>query len=68
MREPFIYEVKIDTGGDLNITHDMVETFMENDIRPNRDYEINMHGGWESYTSFYFKDADLAMRIKLTYG
>jgi len=36
--------------------------------RSGRDWEIDMHGGRELYTSFWFKDLDKSLFMKLTIG
>jgi len=67
VRKQFIYEVKIswakDPYGDNSI-----EWLIENKLKPERDWQIDMHGGKLDYLSFWFHDANKALIVKLTLG
>lgn len=69
-RLKFIYPVKIMDGTD-NLVHTysaMAWLSREHNLRAERDYAIDMHGGRLGYTTFSFKDKDKALITKLTLG
>lgn len=67
MRKPFIYEVKIGWQADP-FGLKAITWLREQKIQVFRDYEIDMHGGQADHTSFWFKDRDKALIVKLTLG
>lgn len=62
------HEVKIPNSRDPHCGHDTIEWLAQRHRFPERDYEVDMHGGQAGYTSFWFKDAKLAVYTKLVRG
>lgn len=62
------YEVRIPASKDPDFGHQTIEWLAQRSRFPERDYEIDMHGGKIGYTSFWFKDAKLAVYTKLVRG
>jgi len=67
----FPYEVKVfHSSGPayLQPSFDIVDWLQARGLMPDRHWKIDMRGGQDSYTSFYFKNANDAMITKLTHG
>lgn len=64
----FPYEVQVPISNDPEFGHQTLEWLASRKKRPDRDFEIDMHGGRLGYTSFWFKDNSLAILVKLTWG
>lgn len=63
----FIHEVRINWYTD-ECGSNAIEWLMDNNLRADRDWQIDMHGGQEDYTSFWFHDLNKALIFKLTVG
>lgn len=67
MSKPFFYEVKIDWKTDP-YADKALEWLRGKKWRAERDWNIDMHGGQADHTSFWFRDANKALIMKLTIG
>ena len=65
MINPFKYCVKVPNSPEERYGHDTIEWILDRNLQPNRDFEIDMHGGQRDYVSFYFKDRKLAIHVTL---
>lgn len=63
----FIHEVKINWENDP-CAEKAVEWLLSNKLRADRDWQIDMHGGQQDHTSFWFHDLSKALIFKLTIG
>jgi hypothetical protein len=63
----FPYLVQLSTT-QTDFGHKTIDWLKERKKRPDRDYDIDMHGGHEPYVSFWFKDRKLAIYTKTVWG
>ena len=66
LKFPYIVKV-VDTKANP-FGHDTIEWLEEQNIRPDRDFDLDMHGGHRNYTTFWFKDRITAIRVALMFG
>lgn len=52
----------------LQPSYDFTDWLEGKGLKMDKDWKIDMHGGKEEFTSFYFKSGDEAMIAKLTHG
>ena len=64
----FIYHIVVPDANDPENGHQVLEWLFEQDKKPDRDFDLDMHGGQVGFTSFYFKDRILAIRTRLMWG
>jgi hypothetical protein len=64
----FPHEVRVPHDKDPEFGHQTLEWLSARKKRPDRDFEIDMHGGQLGYTSFFFKDQKFAVYVKLVWG
>lgn len=67
MSKPFFYEVKISWATDPYADNALI-WLRQKKWRAERDWDIDMHGGRLDHTSFWFRDANKALIMKLTLG
>jgi len=67
MSHPFIHEARISWEKDPYAMA-TCEWLGSQKYRQDRDWIIDMHGGRETYTSFWFKDLNKALLTKLIMG
>ena len=67
MSNPFLYEVRIAWESD-GYVQGALDWLRDKKWKSNRDWDIDMHGGRTAYTSFFFRDPDKALIMKLTLG
>jgi hypothetical protein len=60
------YEARIDDTSDLIRTYAAVDWLSDHNLQVDRDWKIDMKGGREGHTSFYFKKSKHAMMFKLS--
>lgn len=63
-----ILEVRVPHANDPEFGHLTLEWLASKGKKPDKHFDIDMHGGQKSYTSFFFKDRLLAMWTRLTWG
>lgn len=63
-----IIEVKVPDAKDPENGHMVLEWLTAQGKKPDKHYDIDMHGGQKGYTSFWFKDRLLAIRTQLIWG
>lgn len=63
----YIHEVKISWTKDP-YGNDALAWLCANGMKPDKDWQIDMHGGSLNHTSFWFKNTTKALLFKLTLG
>ena len=60
-----ILEVRVPSTKDPENGHQTLEWLASKGKKPDKHFDIDMHGGRKNYTSFFFKDRLLAMWVRL---
>jgi hypothetical protein len=61
-------EVKLYDRDDLFKTEEAMEWLLVRGYKDEEDWDINLRNGMSRYTSFYFKDQELATEFTLVFG
>ncbi len=61
-------EVRVSDDGQLTNTYAALEWLLTRGLRDEEDWDIDMRGGLYGYSSFYFRDQQLATEFTLVFG
>lgn len=69
MTARYPHEVDVeDTDLNMGPSYRCLDWLGERTFEYHRDFDFNMHGGREGKTTFYFRDAVLAVEFKMLFG
>lgn len=60
-------EVKVNDNAGLTTTFDAIDWLLDRNYVDNVDWNVNMHAATLGYSSFYFKDPELATEFTLVF-
>lgn len=68
MTKSLLHEVRFPWKSSIGDADRILVWLREQGLAPERDWEIDMHGGKQAYVSFWFRDRSHALLAKLTLG